>query len=190
MGTVIRFAALGAAGVPRPAQSHSTLYRSTGPVDDAAFQPRPDLRAVRCWASSRSILFVMCLLIECFYARHAEAELGPCTTAAPATPNVISFVSDIDRSARWYRDNVGLAEASKPDIAERHDNQVREMTRNQAGVTLIPFGGASGFSRDVQMMCFLLERPPAPSPGSPPLFLVDPDGTSIELPAFPGPVQQ
>ena len=39
MGTVIRFAALGAAGVPRPAQSHSTLYRSTGPVDDAAFQP-------------------------------------------------------------------------------------------------------------------------------------------------------
>src|ERR1700676_4781320 len=40
----------------------------------------------------------MCLLIECFYARHAEAELGPCTTAAPTTPNVIAFVSDIDRS--------------------------------------------------------------------------------------------
>jgi ribosomal protein S18 acetylase RimI-like enzyme len=91
----------------------------------------------------------MCLLIECFYARHAEAELGPCTTAAPTTPNVISFVSDIDRSARWYRDNVGLAEASKPDIVERHDNQVMVMTRNQAGVTLISFGGASGFSRCV-----------------------------------------
>ena len=176
--------------MPRPAQSHSTLYRSTGPVDDAAPRPRPDLCAVRCWASSRSILFVICLLIECFYARHAEAELGPCTTAAPTTPNVIVLVSDIDRSVRRHRDNVGLAEASKPDIVERHDNQVMVMTRNQAGVTLISFGGASGFSRDVQMMCFLLEGPPAPSPGSPPLFLVDPDGTSIELPAFPGPVQQ
>src|SRR5712671_6791112 len=44
-------------------------------------------------------------------------------------------------SARWYRDNVGLAEASKPDIVERHDNQVMVMTRNQAGVTLISFGG-------------------------------------------------
>ena len=86
--------------------------------------------------------------------------------------------------------HVGLAEASKRDIVERHDNQVMVMTRNQAGVTLISFGGASGFSRDVQMMCFLLEGPPAPSPSSPPLFLVDPDGTSIELPAFPGPVQQ
>ena len=182
MGTVIRFAALGAAGVPRPAQSHSTLYRSTGPVDDAAFQPRPDLRAVRCWASSRSILFVMCLLIECFYARHAEAELGPCTTAAPTTPNVIVFVSDIERSVRWYRDNVGLAEASEPDIAERHDSQVTVMARNRAGVALVSSGRTSRFSRDVQMVCFVLEGPPAPPSGSPPLFLVDPDGTSIELP--------
>jgi hypothetical protein len=56
------------------------------------------------------------------------------------------------------------------------------MTRNRAGVTLVSFGGASRFSRDVQTMCFSLEGPPAPSPGSPPLFLVDPDGTSIELP--------
>src|SRR5258707_15546387 len=120
MGTVIRFAALGAAGVPGPAQSHSTLYRSTGPVDDAAFQPRPDLRAVRCWASSRSILFVMCLLIECFYARHAEAELGPCTTAAPTTPKCNCVRIGYRAIRAWYRDNVGLAEASEPDIAERH----------------------------------------------------------------------
>jgi len=168
--------------MPRPAQSHSTLYRSTDPVDDAASRRRPDLCAVRCWASSRSILFAMCLLIECFYARHAEAELGPCTTAAPTTPNVIMFVSDIDRSVRWYRDNLGLAEASKPEIVERHDSQVRVMTRNRAGVTLVSFGRTSRFSRDVQMVCFLLEGPPAPSSGSPPLFLVDPDGTSIELP--------
>jgi hypothetical protein len=77
-------------------------------------------------------------------------------------------VSDIDRSVRWYRNNVGIAEASKPDIVERHDNQVMVMTRNRAGVTLISFGGASRFSRDAQIMCFLLEGPPAPSPGSPP----------------------
>ena len=96
----------------------------------------------------------MCLLSDFFFARHAEAELGPCTTAAPTTPNVIVFVSDIERSVRWYRDNVGLAEASKPEIVERHDSQVRVMTRNRAGVTLVSFGGASRFSRDVQMMCF------------------------------------
>src|SRR5258708_6793712 len=99
--------------------------------------PRPDLYAVQCWASSRPIFFVMYLLSDCFFARHAEAELGPCTTAAPTTPNVIVFVSDIERSVRWYRDNVGLAEASEPDIAERHDSQVTVMARNRAGVALV-----------------------------------------------------
>ena len=187
---MIRFASSGAAGKPRPAQSHSTFYRSTGPVGDAAPPRRPDLCAVRCWASSRSIFFVTCLLSDCFFARHAEAELGPCTTAAPTTPNVIVFVSDIERSVRWYRDNVGLAEASEPDIAERHDSQVTVMARNRAGVALVSSGRTSRFSRDVQMVCFVLDGPPAPPSGSPPLFIVDPDGTSIELPAFPGPVQQ
>jgi hypothetical protein len=100
------------------------------------------------------------------------------------------FVSDIERSVRSYRDNVGLAEASEPDIAERHDSQVTVMARNRAGVALVFSGRTSRFSRDVQMVCFVLEGPPAPPSGSPPLFLVDPDGTSIELPAFPGPVQQ
>jgi hypothetical protein len=179
---VIRFASSGAAGKPRPAQSHSTFCRSTDPVGDPAPPPRPDLCAVRCWASSRSIFFVMCLLSDFFFARHAEAELGPCTTAAPTTPNVIVFVSDIERSVRWYRDNVGLAEASEPDIAERHDSQVTVMARNRAGVALVSFGRTSRLTRDVQMVCFVLEGPPAPPSGSPPLFLVDPDGTSIELP--------
>jgi catechol 2,3-dioxygenase-like lactoylglutathione lyase family enzyme len=96
----------------------------------------------------------MCLLSDFFFARHAEAGLGPCTTAAPTTPNVIVFVSDIERSVRWYRDNVGLAEASEPDIAERHDSQVTVMARNRAGVALVSFGRTSRFSRDVQMVCF------------------------------------
>src|SRR5258708_11621170 len=103
---------------------------------------------------------------------------------------IFVFVSDIERSVRWYRDNVGLAEASEPDIAERHDSQVTVMARNRAGVALVSSGRTSPFSRDVQMVCFVLDGPPAPPSGSPPLFIVDPDGTSIELPAFPGPVQQ
>ena len=90
---------------------------------------------------------------------------------------------------RWYRDNVGLADASEPDI-ERHDIQVTVMARKRAGVALVSSGRTSRFSRDVQMVCFVLEGTPAPPSGSPPLFLVDPDGTSIELPAFAGPVQQ
>jgi len=176
--------------VPRPAQSHSTFYRFTDPVGDPPPRPPSNFCAIRCWASSRSIFFVMCLLIECFFAPQAEAELGPCTTAAPTTANVIVFVSDINRAVRWYRDNVGLAEASEPEIDERHDSQVIVVRRNRAGVTLVSSGGTRHFSRDVQMVCFVLEGPPAPPSGSPPLFLVDPDGTSIEFPAFPGSAHQ
>ena len=50
----------------------------------------------------------MGLLIGCFEAQYADAQLGPCIIAAPTTPNVIVFVSDIDKSVRWYRDHVGL----------------------------------------------------------------------------------
>jgi hypothetical protein len=40
--------------------------------------------------------------------RWSATEFDPCTTAAPTTPAVIAFASDIDRSVRWYRENVGL----------------------------------------------------------------------------------
>jgi hypothetical protein len=176
--------------MPRLAQSHSTSRRSTRAVGDPTPRLGPDLCAARCWASSRSIFFVICLLSDFFFARHADAELGPCTTVAPTTPNVIVFVSDIDRSVRWYRDNIGLAESSESDIAERHDSQATAMARNRAGVTLVSSGRTSRFSRDMQMVCFVFEGPPAPLPGSPSRFLIDPDGTSIELPAFSDPVQQ
>jgi hypothetical protein len=125
-------------------------------------------------------------LNDCFFAQHAEAELGPCTTVAPTTPNVIVFVSDIDRSVRWYRDNIGLAESSESDIAERNDGQVTAMARNQVGVTLVSSGRTSRSSRDIQMACFVLEGPPAPLPDSPSCFLTDPDGTAIELSAIFG----
>jgi catechol 2,3-dioxygenase-like lactoylglutathione lyase family enzyme len=129
----------------------------------------------------------MFLLIECSFSRRAEAELGPCTIAAPTTPNVIVFVSDIDRSVRWYRENAGLAEARRSDFDESHGGAISVMTRNRAGVTLVSSGRASRPSRDSQTACFVLEGPPAPLPGSPPLFLIDPDGTSIEIPALPSP---
>jgi catechol 2,3-dioxygenase-like lactoylglutathione lyase family enzyme len=124
----------------------------------------------------------MFLLIECSFSRRAEAELGPCTIAAPTTPNVIVFVSDIDRSVRWYRENVGLAETPRSDFGESHGRAITVMARNRAGVTLVSSYGASHSPRDSQMVCFVLDGPPAPSPGSASLFLVDPDGTSIELP--------
>jgi hypothetical protein len=36
----------------------------------------------------------------------------------------------------------------------------------------------------------VLDGPPAPPRGAPPLFLVDPDGTSIEFPASSSPTQE
>jgi hypothetical protein len=107
--------------------------------------------------------------------------MGPCTTAAATTPNVVVFVTDINRSMRWYRENVGL-EASNPHILESTASRAVTMSRSGAGLTLV---GAPSTrpSQDPQMVCFVLEGLPAPLLGSPPIFLLDPDGTSVELPA-------
>ena len=97
------------------------------------------------------------------------------------------FVSDIERSVRWYRENAGFAEAPRSEFGESHGGAISVMTRDRAGVTLVSSDGASRPSRDLQMACFVLDGPPAPLPGSPPLFLIDPDGTFIEIPALPRP---
>ncbi|WP_144030738.1 VOC family protein [Bradyrhizobium japonicum] len=120
----------------------------------------------------------------CLFAQGAEAELGPCMTAAPTTPNVVVFVSDIDKSIRWYRSNIGLAVEENWNAAARLDSQVVVMGRNGIGVTLLASGRPVKLP-DPQRVCFVFEGPPAPSSGSPPLFLTDPDGTSVELPSFP-----
>jgi catechol 2,3-dioxygenase-like lactoylglutathione lyase family enzyme len=138
--------------------------------------------------SCKSAFFAKCLLIGCFYAQHAAAQLSPCTTVAPTTPNVIVFVSDIDRSVRWYRDHVGLAAGSGPDLDGRYDRQGTVMRQNGAGLTLVVSTQRSAL--EIQMVCLVLDGPPAPPVGAPPLFLVDPDGTSIEFPASSGPAQQ
>lgn len=140
-------------------------------------------------ASLRSIFLVLVLLIHCTDTRRAEAELGPCTTAAPTTPKVVVFVSDLDRSMRWYRDTVGL-EASSPSAILQLGSIEIEMTKNRIGMTLVVSDGANHPSQTLQMVCFVLEGPPAPLPGSPPLFLVDPDGISVEVPALPIPAQR
>ena len=140
-------------------------------------------------ASLRSIFLVLVLLIHCTDTRRAEAELGPCTTAAPTTPKVVVFVSDLDRSMRWYRDTVGL-EASSPSAILQLGSIGIEMTKNRIGMTLVVSDRANHPSQTLQMVCFVLEGPPAPLPGSPPLFLVDPDGISVEVPALPTPAQR
>src|ERR1700688_4232764 len=137
-------------------------------------------------ASLRSIFLVLVLLIHCTDTRRAEAGLGPCPAAAPTTPKGVVFVSDLDRSMRWYRDTVGL-EASSPSAILQLGSIGIEMTKNRIGMTLVVSDGGNHPSQTLQMVCFVLEGPPAPLPGSPPLFLVDPAGISVEVPALPTP---
>jgi hypothetical protein len=174
--------------VKRP---HSTFYPAANGIGDLSRCPQrnPSRRVIRCGASLRSIFLVLVLLIHCTHTRRAEAELSPCTTAAPTTPNVVVFVSDLDRSTRWYRDTVGL-EASSPSAFLQLGGTGIEMTQDRAGMTLVVSGGANHPSREPQMVCLVLDGPPAPLPGAAPLFLVDPDGISVEVPALPTPAQR
>lgn len=111
----------------------------------------------------------------------AEAELGPCTIAAPTTINVHLFVSDLENSARWYQDNVGL-EAGHRILDAKSGVATLKMGRPEAGVTLVQAPSVSPHrSPELQMLCFVVESPPAPQPGSRPLYLTDPDGAAVEL---------
>jgi hypothetical protein len=132
----------------------------------------------------RSIWGAVVAVLWCLSAQSVEAELGPCMTAAPTTPNVVVFVSDMEKSIHWYRSNIGLAVEENWNAVARSDSQIVVMGRNGVGVTLLASGRPIKLP-DPQRVCFVFEGPPAPSSGSPPLFLTDPDGTSVELPSFP-----
>jgi hypothetical protein len=119
-----------------------------------------------------------------FGARDAKAEFGPCRTAAPTTPSVVVFVSDLARSVNWCRDNIGLAELPRLDAAKRPFAQMAVVARGGIGITLAASLERRPAYREPQVVCFVLEGPPAPPPGAPPVFLVDPDGVSVELPAL------
>jgi hypothetical protein len=124
------------------------------------------------------------LFIECFGMRNAQAELGPCTSAAPTTKDVIVFVSDMKRSVSWYRDNTGLAEVFSPRSLQR-DSRAVVMERDGNGVTLVSSYKERPFGPDPQVVCFPQKGPRDPARRSSPVFLVDPDGTQVELPVSP-----
>jgi hypothetical protein len=132
----------------------------------------------------RPIWSTVVTVLGCLSTQSVEAELGPCMTAAPTTPNVVVFVSDMEKSIHWYCRNVGLAAEENWNAVARSDSKVVVMGRNGIGVTLLASGRPLKLP-DPQRVCFVVEGPPAPSSGSPPLFLTDPDGTSVELPSFP-----
>jgi hypothetical protein len=96
------------------------------------------------------------------------------------------LVNDVDRSSRWYQDNVGLVE-------ERHgfDSDfgatVVQLGRGQAGLTLVSAPHQRGGFGEPQMACFVLEGPPAQPVSYGARYLVDPDGTSVELAPYPDP---
>jgi catechol 2,3-dioxygenase-like lactoylglutathione lyase family enzyme len=132
------------------------------------------------------VLVAAVSLIVAARAAPAMADLGPCITAAPTTRDVHLFVSNVDRAARWYRDNAGLTELHRWIDQTFNGATLVSMQRGLAGVTLVgsPRDLTGGF-RDPQMVCLVLGGPPAPATGTKPLFLVDPDGTSVELPPVP-----
>jgi hypothetical protein len=132
----------------------------------------------------RSIWGAAVALIGCLSSQSVKAELGPCITAAPTTPDVVVFVSDMEKSVNWYRRNIGFAVEENWNAVARSDSQVVVMARNGIGVTLLASGRPIKLP-DPQRICFVFESLPAPASGSPPLFLTDPDGTSVELPSFP-----
>src|SRR5215470_12561187 len=65
-------------------------------------------------------LFIAIIALATFVLlKDAAAELGPSTSAAPTAPDVVVFVSDFERSMRWYRERVGLTKISESSISER-----------------------------------------------------------------------
>lgn len=125
-------------------------------------------------------------LIAALGVAPAAADLGPCRTSAPTTRDVHLFVSDVDRAVRWYRDNAGLAEQRRWIDETFGGATLVSMQRGPAGVTLVSWPReVTPRFRDPQMVCLVLDGPPAPVAGTAPLFLADPDGTSVELPPAP-----
>lgn len=129
---------------------------------------------------STSALLSLAMLSGIASLQPVEAQLGPCKTAAPTTPDVNLFVSDLDRAVDWYRKNAGLVEDSRWFDFGRGGITAVRLKREKAGVTLI-FSPAHRELSSLQMLCLVLDNPPAPSAGSMPAYLIDPDGASVEL---------
>jgi hypothetical protein len=130
--------------------------------------------------STRRLLLVACALAAA-HASEAHADLGPCRLAAPTTPGVMLVVSDVERAANWYRDHVGLTATARRVDPSLNNAVLIDMARGTAGLTLIESSFAPSASLP-QIVCLVLDGPPAPPVGGEPRYLTDPDGTSVELP--------
>jgi hypothetical protein len=129
---------------------------------------------------TRGLLLVACALAAA-YASEAHADLGPCRLAAPTTPGVMVVVSDVERAANWYRDHAGLTATARRVDPSLNNAVLIDMARGAAGVTLMESSFTPSASLP-QIVCLVLDGPPAPPVGSEPRYLTDPDGTSVELP--------
>ena len=136
----------------------------------------------RRWGRPAILGAIGLLLIECLGVQSVRAELGPCTSAAPTTKEVVIFVSDMKRSVNWYHDNIGLNEVFIFRSMAR-DSRAVVMERDGNGVTLVSSGKERHAGPDPQMVCF--PQKGFRDPTRPRIFLVDPDGTSVELAVAP-----
>jgi hypothetical protein len=141
-------------------------------IDQPQARVPPD-RRFRFAVGLASTLIALALAI---FSQSSMADMGTCRTAAPTTSSVHVIVSDLDRSVRWYRDHVGLREIRRWNDSSTGRATLVLMERQSAGLTLISYPDLSFHSLDPQMVCFPLEGNPNQSP-----YLVDPDGTSVEL---------
>ena len=142
----------------------------------ATFRPRHALATA---LTAMSLLATACLA-------PVAADMGPCNTAAPSSRTVHLFVSDVDQSARWYRDNAGLAEERRWIDPNLGGATLAQLGRGRAGMTLVSAPQRRGGFHDPQMACLVLDGPPAPPVWQGTRHLVDPDGTSVELPPYLG----
>jgi len=169
----------------RPKITNVDIYESDGrPATQDSFRTQ----GLPLHLTKRFAIVAVLTLCVAVAAAPVSADLGPCTTAAPTTSDVHLLVSDVDRAARWYRDNVGLTEQRRWVEQTFGGATLISMQRGAAGVTLVDSQGApTAKFHDPQMVCLVLDGPPAPVTGTKPLFLADPDGTSVELPVTRSP---
>jgi len=123
-------------------------------------------------------LLIAACAIAAVQAGAAHAALGPCRLAAPTTPGVMVIVSDVDRAAQWYRDQAGLSETARRVDPSLNNAVLVDMERGAAGVTLIESRGFAPSAQLPQMVCLVLDGPPARSEVR---YLTDPDGTNVEI---------
>jgi hypothetical protein len=142
----------------------------------------------RRWSLRPGLLLVVGVLAAA-HAGAAHAALGPCRLAAPTTPGVHVVASDVDRAAYWYRDHAGLIETARRVDPSLNNAVLIDMAHGIAGVTLIESKAFAPSAQFPQMVCLVLDGPPAPPAGSEARYLTDPDGTSVEIPPLSNAVE-